>query len=81
MADYRLSENEPERPCLPKEHNFAMNGKCWRCNHYRDDLLRDARELLELSGQRDRYCRDCRRQLPSGHPGGSCPARDDSDYF
>lgn len=48
MDSYRLSDPEPGAPCRPAEHNFAMNGKCWRCNHYRDDLLLAAQELLKL---------------------------------
>jgi hypothetical protein len=48
MSDYRLSHPRPRRPCRPEEHNFAPNGRCWRCDHWRDDLIQTARRFLEL---------------------------------
>jgi hypothetical protein len=50
MAEDYYYRNDPRAPCRPENHNFAMNGRCWQCDHSRNALLRDAKELLEMYG-------------------------------
>ena len=49
-----------------------------KCNK-KDRQIRDLLRKLE-EAQRIRTCIDCGRKLPSGHPHGYCPAREDSGY-
>ena len=33
--------------CSPEQHDFAMNGHCWRCHRSRDSLLHQAERLIK----------------------------------
>lgn len=37
-------------------------------------------EIVE-EARKPQICAACHKQLPSGHPGGVCLARDEPDYF
>ncbi len=43
--------HKPGRPCAPDDHRFLRGGLCRRCEHRKDDLLRNARRLLQLNGE------------------------------
>lgn len=48
MAGYY--DYEEKIPCRPNKHDFAQNGCCWRCGHYREDLLKQAVDMLKTYG-------------------------------
>lgn len=48
MGRYDGEEYAERPPCRPSDHNFAMNGTCWRCGHWRDELIARAKGTLAV---------------------------------
>jgi hypothetical protein len=52
----RYYDYEDVDPCRPTEHQWGMNGICFVCNQSRQDLVAQAKRILELE-KKDKFGR------------------------
>ena len=48
MGRYCGEDYDDLPPCRPGEHNWAMNGTCWKCRATRDQVIADAKQTLAV---------------------------------